>query len=350
MLAPVTHILPLTTIRRARMLPSEGRVLVREEQKINATDVIAEGSNPGQHVILDVRRAFGLTKMEQLERAMEHRPGDRLQKGDIIAQTGGVFSKIMRAPADCTLMAVYGGQVLLEVEPSPVELRAGINGVVVKVIPNRGAIVETNGSLIQGVWGNDKISVGLLMVLADSPREEFTRARLDVSLRGAIALAGQCLQADSLVAASELPLRGLILASIDPELVSVAREMPFPVIVLDGFGNVPMNQAAFKLLSSNEKRDICLNAADWNPYTGIRPEVVIPLPTGAETARETSTFATGQNVRVNLPPYIGRVGTLARILPGNSMLPSGVLARAGVVDFGQDQYVMIPLADMDVLE
>ena len=39
MLAPVTHILPLTTVVRQRLLPAPGRVVVRVGQKVTATEI-----------------------------------------------------------------------------------------------------------------------------------------------------------------------------------------------------------------------------------------------------------------------------------------------------------------------
>ena len=44
MLAPMLHVLPLTTIVRERVLPVAGKVNARVNQRVNPTDVIAEAS------------------------------------------------------------------------------------------------------------------------------------------------------------------------------------------------------------------------------------------------------------------------------------------------------------------
>ena len=65
---------------------------------------------------------------------------------------------------------ISGGRVLLEVESAPLELRAGIPGVITDLHPERGATIETNGALIQGAWGNGRVGEGLMIPLLKSGR------------------------------------------------------------------------------------------------------------------------------------------------------------------------------------
>lgn len=349
MLASVTHILPLTSIHRVRTLPVAGQVLVRPGQKVAATDVIAQASIPAEHMVLDIRRGLGVSKAGEAERAIVRQQGDRLEKGDVIAETGGLFSRIVRAPAAGEIVSIGSGQVLLRVSSRTVEVKAGFAGTVAEIIPDLGAAIETSGALVQGVWGNEAVDNGLLLVVAREPDEELTRPSIDVSMRGAIVLAGHCASQDALRAGAELPLRGLILASITADLVPFAAAQKYPIFVLEGFGKIPMNDTAFRLLSSSEKREVSINTY-FNPALGQRPEVIIPLPSIGSPPRETDYFAPSQTVRIQGAPYAGKIGMITQVKAGLTELPNGLRAPAAEVQLDSDTRVLVPLANLEVIE
>lgn len=350
MLAPVTHILPLTTVVRQRLLPAPGRVVVRVGQKVTATEVIAETTLPREHLLINVAHALGL-RPDQANKLIQCKKGDRIAKGTAIAETGGLIPRTVRAPQDGRVVVMGDGQVMLEVGQVHVELRAGIPGEVAQVIPDRGAIIQGTGALIQGRWGNGRLDFGLLLSLAETPDALLEPGMVDIGMRGSVILGGHCADQKVLDDAAELPVRGLVISSLAPVLVSTALQMRYPIIVLEGLGKYPFDAAAHRLLTTSAKREVAVNAEATDRYSGARPEVMIPLPASQPPPipPEAETFAEGQQVRINRAPWFGAVGSLTTILPGMTPLPNGVRARSAAVQLQSGEQVTVPLANLEVL-
>lgn len=350
MLAPVTHILPLATVQRQRVLPVPGRVLVRKGQEIAAADTVAEVNLTPQHVVLDVARGLGLP-VDKADKQVQRKAGERVSEDDVIAGPVGITKRVVRAPCSGRIIVVGSGQVLLEVDSPPFELRAGIPGEVVSLIPERGVVIENTGALVQGVWGNGRIDFGLMHALASRPEQTLTADQLDVSFRGSVILGGYCGQPDVLSTAADLPLRGLILSSMASSLVPLASNMPYPIIIVEGFGLLPMNAAAFNLLSTSDRRQVAINAEPWDRFADRRPEVFIPLPSDGRISplRDTIEFAPDQRVRVVRAPQKSQIGTIVALLPGMQVFPSGVQGPAAQVRLENGEESVLPLANLEVL-
>lgn len=350
MIAAVHHIVGLTSIIRERLLPIPGTVLARLNQKVSSTDVIAETNWAREHVLLDVARILKITS-NVAERLVKCKVDDRIGAGVEIAAGNGLFPHSVRTPRAGRVVAVGGGQVLMEVGETKLELKAGIPGTIIEIIAHRGAVIQTAGGLVQGVWGNGRIDSGPLVNIAEKPDGVLTEARLDVSLRGSILLAGMVKDPETLQNAAKLPVRGLILSSMYPSLIHIARKMPYPIMVTDGFGGMPMNSAAYKLLSTNAMREVTVNAEIYDRYSGARPEVIIPLPisTDPQTPREWETFAAGLQVRMRRPPGLGMMGTINSIKPGLTTLLSGLRAPAAEVHLENGDTVVVPLINLEVV-
>jgi hypothetical protein len=350
MLAPVLHVLPLTTIVRERVLPMPGKVNMHVNQRVNPTDVVAETTFAREHVLLDVSRTFGISASEA-DKLIRVNEGDRLEKGALIAEQPGLFSNTIKAPRAGRVMVCGSGQVLMEVGDARIELRAGLPGMVTQIIPDKGVVIRTAGALVQGVWGNGRIDNGIMTSVLDKPDDILSAGRLDVSLRGSVILAGHVRDLDSLKAAAELPVRGLILSSISSTLIEAAYKLRFPILVTEGFGAIPMNSAAFKLLTTNNKREATVNADHFDRYTGTRPEVIIPLPISnePEEPNQYEHFEPGRHVRMRRPPNTGMLGIITGLPPGLSLLPSGLRAPAAEVKLENGDVLLVPLVNLEVV-
>jgi hypothetical protein len=350
MLAPVTHVLPVTTIRRERILPVPGRVVVRRGQKVNPTDVVAQANMRPKHILLDVARGLGVQPAD-IKEYIQRAAGEHVNEGDLIAGPVGLARRVVRAPHSGRVMLIRTGKVLFEVDSSPFQLRAGLAGLVVSLIPERGVVIEGTGALIQGVWGNGCVDYGILHVLAKMPEDLLTPEQLDNSLRGSVIMAGFCGDNKVFQTAAELPLRGLILSSMSSSLIPEANRMEYPIIVIEGFGLLPMNSAAFKLLTTSDRREVSLNAVALNRFTNTRPEVVIPLPTTEEPTEpiDSLLFKVDQRVRIVRAPYKSQLGTITRLRQGMKITPSNVRAPAAEIKLESGETVNLPLANLEVL-
>ena len=351
MLAPVVHILPLTTIRRERLLPVPGRVTARVDQKVSPLDVVADAPFGQEHTLIDVARALGIQPSDA-QRLIKVRVGENLAKGQIIAQRSGLLPQVVRTPAAGRVILVGNGRLLLEAGEQTFELHAGIPGKVTRLISERGVEITFNGALVQGVWGNGLVGTGLMLPVVTVPGEAISPKQMDISLRGSILLAGHCDDPAVLRAAADLPVRGMILGSLSPVLIPLAGQMNYPIVVVSGFGLRPMDNTTFKLLTTNAKREVTLNAEPFDRQAGLRPEIYIPLPVSQEPPmpRELGSFTLDQPVRITRDPHAGGVGTLTVLLPGLTLIPGGLRVAAAEVTLDSGEPIVVPLANLEILE
>lgn len=346
----MTQIHALTLIRRNRLLPVPGEVSVRPGQKVDPRDIVAEASIPSRHYLVDVGRVLGAGTSGEAEKLIIRKTGDILEKHDIIAETSGMFSRVIRTPGLGKVVSIHKGRVLIEAESEQITLLAGMAGRISQVIADRGVAIETSGALIQGVWGNGRIGCGPLAVDEASLDGELQSSTLGVTARGTVILAGMCSSLEMINLAASVEIGGLILGSMASVLIPEVQVLPFPVILLSGFGRMGLDNESQRVLTTNAGRDVSINAMKWNRLTGDRPEIYIPLPTEAQPYKVETELAVGQKVRVHSGVYAGRIGSVDQILPGLTQLPSGLRARAVRVKFDQRSGEVFPLVNLDLVQ
>ena len=146
-----------------------------------------------------------------------------------------------------------------------IEVLAHIPGVVKSIVPDYGAVVETVGAYIQGVFGIGYEAYGQLLLLSDGPREPILSERMDKEdVKGKVLVGGSYASDEVVRKAKEKGAAGLIIGGVDQKsLVSVLgkemsagitgyEESDFTIIMLEGFGELPMNEQAWDILSSRE--------------------------------------------------------------------------------------------------
>lgn len=350
MLAPVTYINPLTALRRRRLLPVRGRVLVRAGQSVAATEAIAEANLSPEHVVLDLARGLGVPA-KKVGAYLQRQIGEEVDQGAALASRGFLAARVLRAPSAGRVVDISGGQMMLEVRNRPFRLLARVPGTIEQVEAEMGAVIRCTAAWVQGVWGNGPVNDGPLQVLAEAPDHLLTPDEMSVELRGTVVLAGHCNEPSGLELGENAAIRGLILGSLATNLIPLASRLSYPIIVLEGFGQRPINSTAHTLLATNAERETTVNAEKPNRFEGLRPEVVIPLPASGESPqpRVIERFASGQRVRIVRAPHAGEIARIADLPAQDPAFPSGVRTKAAQVEFEDGGKVLVPLANIEVL-
>jgi hypothetical protein len=320
-------------------------------QKVAPTDVIVVAPLKPKFLLIDIAEGLNVSP-SKADELLQRRSGDDLVKGDVIAGPVGLFQRVIRA-SDPGLVRIAGeGKVLFEIASPVKELQAGMDGTITNIIPERGAIIETNGALIQGVWGNGKIAYGVVQPVSNDLLQELVPEQLNISFRGVILSAGFCRSPEVLEAASNIPIKGLILGSINSDLIPLAKSVDYPIMVIDGFGEKPMNRAAESILVANKDRNIALNAQEYDPFQGNYPEVIISQTAHSETdsPSEIETLRAGKKVIIINGPDANKIGKIEAVLPQKRKIPSGIMAKVAEVTLPNDQVEIIPLANLKIIK
>jgi hypothetical protein len=282
---------------------------------------------------------------------MQRQLGESVEKGAIIAGRRAIGSRLLRAPETGRIAAISGGQVLFALNDESARLPARVSGQVVDMEPNRGVVIQCVGAWLQGLWGNGHFADGFLHLLAATPDHVLTADEIDMSMRGALLVAGHCNQRQALELAGQVPIRGLVLASLATRLLPLARQVGYPILLTEGFGAIAMNEDAHRLLSNHQGDPSTLNAQRSRRYEGLRPELLIPLSDAGTPPppADPQNFRLGQTVRILRGPHLGAIGEITELLPSSTLFPSGIRAPGAEISLSSGVETLAPLANLDVL-
>ena len=344
-------VVPYGRVRLERLLPFPGEVLVEPGQRVEPMDVVGRAHIPSRIRILHVAQRLSIAE-EALQKYLLKGPGERVEEGEVIAVVGRwPFRRLYRAPAEGRIVNEAHGRLLLEISPSTYELRAYLKGVVTQVISSRGLAIETSGAIMEGAWAIGGDGFGVLKMLGEAPEGRLVPEAIDMGYHGAIVVVESWATKEGLGKAEEIGVRGVILGSLPSSLVGFLSSLSFPVMIMEGFGEVPMSRPLFSLLQQHAGREACM--ASGIPYglRLLRPQVIIPFLRGEEAPRgEGPALKEGTLVRLVREPYLGKVGYVASLPLQKRRVEWGVEVEGVEVDLEEGKRVFVPLANLELLE
>jgi hypothetical protein len=358
-------------IRKERKLPLWGDVLVNKGDRVKAEDVVARALLPGPVHPKNLAGEIGIPPSE-LKNALIVKKGESIKKGQVIARAKvffGLFKVEATSPIDGYLedFSEITGQVILRENPIPVEVLAYLDGVVEEVIPREGVIIRTVAGLVQGIFGVGGEKIGTLKVAVDSPYEILKSDRINENLKGAIVVGGRSADIEAINKAAEVGIKALVLGSVDDGVlrefvgydIGVAitgnENVPFTLIITEGFGDLPMAERTFNLFKKFEGLKASANGATQIRAGVQRPEVIIfrkdvdPFEE-VEDKLESGHLDIGTTVRIIRDPYFGEIGTVIDLPNEPIVIETESKVRVLKVRLMDGREVVIPRANVELIE
>ncbi len=357
-------------VRRRRMLSLPGNVLVTTGEVVRANQAVARAELPGKVYPLNLANQLGVAP-DEIHEYLIKKAGDPVQKDEILAENKPLIKWLkteVRSPVTGVVesLSTVTGQVLLREPPRVLELLAYVDGRIVEVIPQQGVVVETDCSLVQGIFGIGGETWGEIVIAVTSPDEALTSRHLTADMKGKVVVGGSFVSSDALARAKEVGVAGLVIGGIhDKDLrallgydlgvaITGTEQVGFTLILTEGFGAIPMAGKTFALLSAHAGQPASISGATQIRAGVIRPEIIIPKGVadghGAAIAPQRDGIRIGDQVRIIRDPLFGKIGEVASLPSELQKIPTESEVRVLEVRFGDGSRTMIPRTNIELIE
>lgn len=367
---PGLKIIPYTVVRKKRLLPIPGKVMVEKGSKVRAEDIVASTELPGKVQSVNIANRLGIMAQE-IREYMIKKEGDKIGAKEALAQTKPFiswFKTVVKSPVGGTVETVSDvtGQVLLREPPKLLNIAAYVDATVLEVYPNFGVLVETEGAFIQGIFGIGGETNGTVAIASESPDEELLPEHILDEHKGCIVVGGSHVGLDAIQKAKRSGVKALVVGGIhDRDLrqllgydigvaVTGTENIGLSLIITEGFGMIPMAEHTFRLLSSRKGHKASLSGATQIRAGVMRPEILIPGCPSDETKCKKDEgrgwLDIGDRVRVIREPHFGQIGLVSDLPSELRSVATESKVRVLEVTLAGGEKLVIPRANVEILE
>ena len=366
---PGLKVLKKTLFKKERILPLKGEVLVGKGDLLSPDTVIASTNLPGNVQMLKVNNILNIEPRDVID-CLVVKEGDEVKKGDMIAETPGVFGMFkssVDSPVDGTIESISEstGRVVVREAPIPVEVDAYVSGTVDEVIDKEGIVLRSDAAFIQGIFGIAGEKRGELALVSNSASEELTADQITKDMAGKILIGGSFLSLEAYKKAMDCKVAGIVVGGFNyydlkavlgydlGVAITGTEKLPTALIVTEGYGSIPMSDATFNLLKSNNGNEASVNGATQIRAGVIRPEIVIPIKGATDTedslSKEPEGIQEGSTVRVIRSPNFGKIGTVTSLPSELNKMESETMVRVAEISI-DGKNTLIPRANLEMVE
>tara|TARA_B100001029_G_C15051165_1_gene450819 strand:- start:56 stop:1159 length:1104 start_codon:yes stop_codon:yes gene_type:complete len=358
---PGLKVLERVSVVKERILPLLGEVHVNKDDKVEADRIIASTKIPGNVQMINVANELNIDP-DQVPSCMLCKIDEKVSKGQIIARSKGLFGLFkseVKSPLNGTLANISDitGQAIISEEPHPIEIDAYIPGVISKVFDREGVLINSNGTLIQGIIGIGGEKKGNLVVLND-------HIELDIKNKDKIIVVKSCLTYDFYQEAFKMGVKGIVCGGIDYSTLSRILGYPLGVaitgteevatiVVTDGFGDIMMAPKTFELLKNCDGKFVSINGATQIRAGVLRPEIFIGsgdfIDHDLSFDEESLIISKGSKVRVIREPFFGKIGVVNALPKKLVRMNTETMARTAEIIFNDGSTAIIPRSNLEVI-
>ena len=367
---PGLKVLQHSKVRKERRLPIKGEVRMKKGDIVQADDIIAKTNLPGNVHMVKVANRLNISPPD-IHDVLTVKEGDDLKKGDMVAQTQGLFGFFkseLRSPVSGQVESISDvtGQIVMREEPLPVEVDAYVSGTVSDIIMDEGVVIESDAAYVQGIFGIGGEARGNLEIISNSREDELRIEDINESHSDKIIVGGSFVSIEAYKKALKLNVRGIVVGGFNyfdlEEIlgyrlgvaITGTEDLATSLVVTEGYGNIKMSDRTFGLLKTHNDKFVSINGATQIRAGVIRPEIVIPLeendiPNDVDVDKERLGIKEGSLVRVIRAPYFGKIGNVTGLPPELQEMESETMVRVAQVNIDGDN-IVIPRSNLEMLE
>ena len=359
-------------LRKERIMPLKGKVLVTKGTKVKAEDVVAETLLPGKVLPFNLANKLGVTP-SQLEKYIKIKTGDQITEKTVLAENAGLFGlglfkSTVLSPIEGEVenISAVTGQVLLRAPRIPVQVKAFIDGIVTEVIPEEGVVIENKSAYIQGIFGIGDETTGELKMLATTPDDVLDAGDINESCKDKIIVAGSFIPYHVIDSAIKHGAKAIITGGIDDQdlkkllgydigvAITGHEKIGLTIVCTEGFGKITMAKKTFDLLKKFDGHKASVHGHTQIRAGVIRPEIIIPLE--FEEDELVSKEATmpmleiGTLIRIIRQPHFGSIARVTGLPEELTKVESETMVRILEAEFEDGTRFCIPRANVEVIE
>lgn len=367
---PGLKVMPCTVLRKKRLLPIPGKVTASVGDEVDAAAVVARTELPGKVFPVNVANRLSVSPGE-IKNFMLKKEGDEIKAGEVLAENKPFikwFKTSVESPVAGTVESVSDvtGQVMLREPPKVLPIQAYVKGRIVEVIQDFGVTVESEGTFIQGIFGIGGETNGEIAVAVSSPDEELVEEDITEHHRGKIVVGGKHAGLGTIKRAISMGVKALVVGGIhDRDLrqllgydigvaVTGTEQIGITLVVTEGFGMIPMAEYTFRLLSSRNGENASVSGATQIRAGVMRPEIIVPgFPKNVTECKKDQGrgwIEPGDPIRIIREPHFGVIGTVKSLPPELTVIGSESHARVLEVRLEGGEVIVVPRANIEVLE